>query len=245
MTPRLNTLHGCVGGQRAGIVGSWRERQGNAAAFKAGSAKHPCVHEIRVSTSDSCCWVVTVKQIMSVGGSSEIPLSCIRQWLRGSYSKPYFLFYKLWWNFLWDKFKGSQFMCQPVTKKWVKIYSRELCFLELQTVKFKLLNGSGCHKEDLMVLGNGVIIVIQDRDAYCHRQGVRCKWKRSYSHTVSSKTSFLIDKNFTSRKHWNLFTCNLEWKYISQTVICCSWCFFLFSLQLTVFVGLFPNWTVS
>ncbi len=42
-------------------------------------------------------------------------------------------------------------------------------------MKFKLLNGSGCHKEDLMVLGNGVIIVIQDRDAYCHRQGVRCK----------------------------------------------------------------------
>lgn len=52
------------------------ERQGNAAAFKAGSAKHPCVHEIRVSTSDSCCWVVTVKQIMSAGGSGEIPLNC-------------------------------------------------------------------------------------------------------------------------------------------------------------------------
>lgn len=71
VTPRLNTLHGCVRGQRAGIVGSWRERQGNAVALKASSAKHPCVHEIRVSTSDSCCWVVTVKQIMAAGGSSK------------------------------------------------------------------------------------------------------------------------------------------------------------------------------
>lgn len=92
VTPRLNTLHGYVEGQRAGIVGSWRERQGNAAAFKAGSAKHPCVHEIRVSTSDSCCWVVTVKQIMSAGGSGEIPLSCSRQWLRGCYSSHRFCF---------------------------------------------------------------------------------------------------------------------------------------------------------
>lgn len=58
------------------MVGSRRDRQGNAAAatLKASSAKHPCVHEIRVSTSDSCCWVVAVKQIMSAGGSGEIPL---------------------------------------------------------------------------------------------------------------------------------------------------------------------------
>lgn len=56
-----------------------RSRGKSAAAFKAASAKHPCVHEIRVSTSDSCCWVVTVKQIMSAGGSVEIPLSFSRQ----------------------------------------------------------------------------------------------------------------------------------------------------------------------
>lgn len=48
----------------------------------------------------------------------------------------------------------------------------------------------GVVKEDLMGLGNWVIIVIQDKDAYCHRQGVRCKWKSSYSDIVSSKTRF-------------------------------------------------------
>lgn len=72
----LNTLHGCGRGQRAGRVGSWRGSRGTAASLKAASDKHPCVHEIRVSTSDSCSRVVTVKQIMSVGGSSKIPLSC-------------------------------------------------------------------------------------------------------------------------------------------------------------------------
>lgn len=39
-------------------------------------------------------------------------------------------------------------------------------------MKFKLSNGSRCRKEDVMDLGNGVIIVIQDKDAYCHRRGV-------------------------------------------------------------------------
>lgn len=41
----------------------------------ACSAKRPCVHEIRMSTSDSCCQAVTVKQIMSVGGNCNISLS--------------------------------------------------------------------------------------------------------------------------------------------------------------------------
>lgn len=50
-----------------------------SAALEAGSAKHPCVHEIRVSTSDSCCWVVTVKQIISAGGSLKTRLSSSRQ----------------------------------------------------------------------------------------------------------------------------------------------------------------------
>lgn len=61
------------------MVGSSRERQGDdaAATVKASSAKHPCVHEIRLSTSDSCCWVVTVKQIMSAGGSGEILLHSV------------------------------------------------------------------------------------------------------------------------------------------------------------------------
>lgn len=36
--------------------------------------EHPCVHEIRMSTSDSCCWAVTVKQIMSVGGVAHVLL---------------------------------------------------------------------------------------------------------------------------------------------------------------------------
>lgn len=72
-----------------------KEDAGEAAALKAGSAKHPCVHEIRVSTSDSCCWVVTVKQIISAGGSGEIPLHRGRRRMlqqavaSGSYS---------WWN---------------------------------------------------------------------------------------------------------------------------------------------------
>jgi len=38
--------------------------------------EHPCVHEIRMSTSDSCCWAVTVKQIMSVGGIAHVLLCC-------------------------------------------------------------------------------------------------------------------------------------------------------------------------
>lgn len=38
--------------------------------------EHPCVHEIRMSTSDSCWWVVTVKQIMSVGGVAHFLLCC-------------------------------------------------------------------------------------------------------------------------------------------------------------------------
>lgn len=68
---------------------------GEAAALKAGSAKHPCVHEIRVSTSDSCCWVVTVKQIMSAGGSGEIPLhrGRRRKLQQAVASGPY-----SWWN---------------------------------------------------------------------------------------------------------------------------------------------------
>ena len=41
----------------------------------ACSAKRPCVHEIRMSTFDSCCQAVTVKQIMSVGGNCNISLS--------------------------------------------------------------------------------------------------------------------------------------------------------------------------
>lgn len=40
---------------------------------------------------------------------------------------------------------------------------------------FEIPNGGRSRKEDLMVVGNGVIIVIQDKDAYCHRQGVRYK----------------------------------------------------------------------
>lgn len=59
-----------------------------SAASTNGSAKHPCVHEIRVSTSDSCFWVVTVKQIMSAGGSGEIPVSCSKQCPLRSYSRP-------------------------------------------------------------------------------------------------------------------------------------------------------------
>jgi len=54
--------------------------RGEAGGFKAGSAKHPCVHEIRVSTSDSCCWVVTVKQIMSAGGSGNNSTELLQTW---------------------------------------------------------------------------------------------------------------------------------------------------------------------
>lgn len=38
-------------------------------------AKRPCAHEIRMSTFDSCCRAVTVKQILSVGGNCNISLS--------------------------------------------------------------------------------------------------------------------------------------------------------------------------
>ncbi len=152
-------------------MGSCRERQGNAAALKAGSAKHPCVHEIRVSTSDSCCWVATVKQIMSAGGSSEnsaaaaaadhghaeVSAGCV------------FCLINCEETFYGIKFKGSHFA--PPPKKRMKIYF-EQSILELQTVIFKLSNGSRCCKKGVMVLGNGMIIVIQDKDAYCHWQGV-------------------------------------------------------------------------
>lgn len=47
----------------------------NGSEAEACSAKHPCVHEIRMSTFDSCCQAVTVKQIMSVGGNCNISLS--------------------------------------------------------------------------------------------------------------------------------------------------------------------------
>ena len=43
--------------------------------LQARSATRPCVHEIRMSTWDSCCRAVTVKQIMSVGGNCNISLS--------------------------------------------------------------------------------------------------------------------------------------------------------------------------
>lgn len=42
---------------------------------RLASATRPCVHEIRMSTWDSCCRAVTVKQIMSVGGNCNISLS--------------------------------------------------------------------------------------------------------------------------------------------------------------------------
>jgi len=47
----------------------------NGSEAEACAAKHPCVHEIRMSTFDSCCQAVTVKQIMSVGGNCNISLS--------------------------------------------------------------------------------------------------------------------------------------------------------------------------
>lgn len=47
----------------------------NGSEAEASSAKHPCVHEIRMSTFDSCYQAVTVKQIMSVGGNCNISLS--------------------------------------------------------------------------------------------------------------------------------------------------------------------------
>lgn len=76
----------------------------------------------------------------------------------------------------------------------MKIYFEELCFqcvLGLQTVKFKLSNGSRCRKEDVMVLGNGVIIVIQDKDAYCHRQYIECVKEFLLTDTVSGETRIL------------------------------------------------------
>lgn len=176
---RLNTLHGRVRGQRAGIVGSWRERPGSAAAFKAGSAKHPCVHEIRVSTSDSCCWVVTVKQIMSAGGSGETPLSCSRQRkLQQAVDSLLESVTKLFYGANLVALTSSLTLPprqKNKNKKRVKYILQNCVFPSipgLQTVKFKLSNGSGCHKEGVMVLGNGVIIVIQDKDAYCHRRGM-------------------------------------------------------------------------
>lgn len=49
-------------------------QQGTAMQRELDWAKHPHVHEIRMSTSDSHCWAVTVKQIISVGGVCHIPL---------------------------------------------------------------------------------------------------------------------------------------------------------------------------
>lgn len=50
------------------------KQQTAAMKWELDWAKHPHVHEIRMSTSDSHCWAVTVKQIMSVGGMCHIPL---------------------------------------------------------------------------------------------------------------------------------------------------------------------------
>ena len=69
-------------------------------------------------------------------------------------------------------------------------------------MKFKLSNGSGCRKEDVMVLGNGVVIVIQDKDAYCPRWGVcEVQMKEVPALTLSAvrkKTRVFTCKNFTS-----------------------------------------------
>lgn len=92
------------------------------AVFKAGSAKHPCVHEIRVSTSDSCCWVVTVKQIMSAGGSGEN--STELQQTAEVTAGHTFCFIQCDGTFLWSKFKVSQF--HLITKMSKNIFSESV-----------------------------------------------------------------------------------------------------------------------
>lgn len=60
----------------AGVVDNSGQAKHQRAAVKRELdwAKHPRVHEIRMSTFDSHCSAVTVKQIMSVGGVRHIPL---------------------------------------------------------------------------------------------------------------------------------------------------------------------------
>lgn len=144
------------------MADSWREKQGKAAAaaaLKAGSAKHPCVHEIRVSTSDSCCWVVTVKQIMSAGGSGEIPL------LRGRRPRTA--------DETQEAGKTGYISDDASRATAVQIYFGQLCFeCNLVCWKFRVSNGSRCCKRGSNVPRNGVIIVIQDKDAYCQRHSV-------------------------------------------------------------------------
>lgn len=67
-----------------------------------------------------------------------------------------------------------KFLSSVSSPKWGNIYFEKVCFpcIPWQTVKCKTSNGSRCHKEDVMVLENGEIIVIQDKGAYYHRQGV-------------------------------------------------------------------------
>lgn len=88
-TPSSSTIRmgGC---QAAGVArlrwGSKVERTGQLVG-RAGSAKHPCVHEISVSTSDSCRSVGTVKQIALAGGSGDTePLSFLKRRL-GKFSR--------------------------------------------------------------------------------------------------------------------------------------------------------------
>lgn len=123
-------------------------------------------------------------------------------------------------TFLWGKFSGSHFHLTihppphppPLQKKRKKDwkYILQNCVFPsipgLQTVKFKPSNGSGCHKEGVMVLGNGVIIVIQDKDAYCHRRGM---W--GANETAAGAERSLLENSS--------FKCDLEWKPILQTVI--------------------------
>lgn len=87
----------------------------------------------------------------------------------------------------------------------------------------------GVVKEDLMALGNGVIIVMQDQDAYCHWQGVRCKWDSSSSDIVNSKTRFSYLRNPGSI---DLFS-KVIWS--RKQIICIS-------KTLFPFCGIYPNW---
>lgn len=55
------------------LIYTGRERM--TRRLPACPAKRPCAHEIRMSTFDSCCRAVTVKQILPVGGNCNISLS--------------------------------------------------------------------------------------------------------------------------------------------------------------------------
>lgn len=214
---------GRYSGQLEGEAGGMQQHSRLAQPNTHVCMKLECQHLIHAAG-----WWVWNKLCQRVA-AAKIPLSCSRQRkLQQAVDSVLQSVMELFFFFFYGtNLKVLTSISSQKKKEW-KYILRILCFQGipgLQTVKWKLSNGSGCRKEDVMDLGNGVIIVIQDKDAYCHRRGVL--WGANET-TVGSER-FLLESIS--------FKCNLKWKHILQTVILplLLLMFLPFFLPLTVF----------